>query len=179
MKRASHRPLLESLPLGSLVLAASLVAAQAQEGAPSRVITAPAARPPATAPAPVTPRPRPSIRRPGQDTPGVSRPAAPLSTAQEKPLVELSEVMGALTFLSQLCAPGTEPNPWRRRMETLLEAEGEASGTHDRMAGAYNTGFADYATTYRQCTPAALAAQQALVREAARLARDLERRFGS
>ena len=87
--------------------------------------------------------------------------------------------MGALTFLSQICSPGQEPNPWRRRMETLLEAEGESSAAHDRMAGAYNTGFADYATTYRQCTPAAQAAQQALVREAARLARDLERRFGS
>lgn len=168
-----------SLLLSALITNLGAGQVQAQEGAPSRVITAPAARPPAAAPAPVTPRPRPSIRRPGPDTPGVNRPAAPLSTAQEKPLVELSEVMGALTFLSQLCTPGSDPNPWRRRMETLLEAEGESSGTHDRMAGAYNTGFADYATTYRQCTPAAQAAQQALVREAARLARDLERRFGS
>lgn len=163
--------------LGFWLHAAS--AAMAQEGAPARIIPVPppaqAAPPAAAAP----PRARPSIRRPAGDAATAPLLRPPSSSLQEKPLVELSEVVGALAFLSQLCSPGATPNPWRGRMEALLEAEGESAGAREQMAGAFNTGYADYATTYRQCTPAAQAASQALTREAARLARDLERRFGS
>lgn len=64
-------------------------------------------------------------------------------------------------------------------MEALIESESEATGLRERMNGAFNTGFADYSTTYRQCTEAARLARRILARDAARLARDLERRFGS
>ncbi|WP_284178410.1 TIGR02301 family protein [Rhabdaerophilum sp. SD176] len=165
--------------LGAMLLLAltGSIRSVAQETPPSRIILTPSA--PAQT-GPVAPlRARPSIRRPAGENPVASRPAPPVSTAQEKPLVDLSEVVGALAFLSQLCQPGAQPNPWRARMEVLLEAEGEPSGAREKMAGAFNTGFSDYATTYRQCTPAAEAARLALTREAARLARELERRFGS
>lgn len=164
--------------LAALVLMAlAAPGPRAQDGPPSRIIQTPSAPSQAAPAAPL--RARPSIRRPQGEAPAASRVLPPVSTAQEKPLVDLSEVVGALAFLSQLCQPGATPNPWRSRMEVLLEAEGEASGAREKMAGAFNTGFADYATTYRQCTPAAEAARLALTREAARLARELERRFGS
>lgn len=165
--------------LAALLLLAPMVGIQAmaQEAPPSRIIQTPSA-PAQTGPAEPL-RARPSIRRPAGESPAASRPLPPISTAQEKPLVDLSEVVGALAFLSQLCQPSAQPNPWRARMEVLLEAEGEPSGARETMAGAFNTGFSDYATTYRQCTPAAEAARLALTREAARLARELERRFGS
>jgi uncharacterized protein (TIGR02301 family) len=167
------------------LLAAALIAisshALAQEGSPSRIIPTPQAQPtpPSQANPASPPRARPSPRRPQGETSPASRLPAPASSAQEKPLVDLSEVVGAIAFLTQLCQPEAVPNPWRARMEILLEAEGEASGAKEKMTGAFNTGFSDYATTYRQCTPAAEAARQALTREAVRLARDLERRFGS
>jgi len=54
-----------------------------------------------------------------------------------------------------------------------------ASGIADRLRGAFNHGYSDYATSYRACTPSAKAAAEILTRDAARLARDIERRFGS
>lgn len=107
------------------------------------------------------------------------KPLLPPANAQERPLLELSEAMGGLAFLTQICSPTTTPNPWLIRMETLVESEGDNSGAREKMTGAYNHGFSDYATTYRQCTDAARAARKVLTRDAARLARDLERRFGS
>lgn len=104
-------------------------------------------------------------------------PALP-ANPQEKPLVDLSEIIGSLAFLTQVCSPTTSPNPWRVRMETLLDTEGENSGVREKMTGAYNHGFADYSITYRQCTEAARTARRVLVRDAARLAREIERRFG-
>ncbi len=70
------------------------------------------------------------------------------------------------------------PNPWQKRMETLVESEGTAQGNRERLMGAYNAGFSTFSTTYRQCTDAARAARSILVREASRLARALEQRYG-
>lgn len=129
-----------------------------------------------------TPAPRPAQRRarvapaPPPVTPA---PAPPPVTAQEKPLIELSEILGSLALAHQICTPGTSANPWRTRMETLLDAEGESSGAREKMIGAYNRGFSEYATSYRQCTDTLRAARRVLARDAARVARDLERRFGS
>lgn len=125
-------------------------------------------------------RPRPLRRKKPVVTTPVPVPKAPLLPAnpQEKPLADLSEIIGALAFLTQICSPTTNPNPWRVRMETLLDAEGEIAGAREKMTGAYNHGFTDYSTTYRQCTDAAHTARRVLVRDAARLAREIERRFG-
>lgn len=107
------------------------------------------------------------------------KPLLPSANAQERPLLELSEAMGGLAFLTQICSPASNPNPWLIRMEALVNSEGDNSGAREKMTGAYNHGFSDYATTYRQCTDAARAARKVLTRDAARLARDLERRFGT
>ncbi len=125
-------------------------------------------------------RARPVLRKKAV-TPPAPAPKLPPVTVnpQEKPLVELSEIVGALAFLTQICSPATSPNPWRVRMETLLDTEGEASGAREKMTGAYNLGFSDYSTSYRQCTDAARAARRVLMRDAARIAREIERRFGS
>jgi len=118
-------------------------------------------------------------QKPKTEEPKKVRPAPPTPEAAQGPLSELSETMGALAVLSQLCAPDITPNPWRMRMEALVEAEGEASGAKERMQGAFNRGYADFSTSYTRCTPAAKAADEALRREAARLARVLTQRFGT
>lgn len=125
-------------------------------------------------------KPKPLRRKKPVITTPAPAPKAPVLPVnpQEKPLVDLSEIIGALAFLTQICSPTTSPNPWRIKMETLLDAEGETSAAREKMTGAYNHGFADYATSYRQCTDAAHTARGVLVRDAARLAREIERRFG-
>lgn len=111
-----------------------------------------------------------------------AQPAAPprpvLPTEYERPILELSETMGSLAFLTTLCRPAPGQNPWRRRMEELVDSEGSANANREKLMGAYNQGYSAFSTTYRQCTDAARAARSVLVREAARLARDIERRYG-
>jgi uncharacterized protein (TIGR02301 family) len=63
-------------------------------------------------------------------------------------------------------------------MERLVESEGAAQGNRQRLMGAYNAGFSAFSTSYRQCTDAANTARSVLLREAARLARALEQRYG-
>jgi uncharacterized protein (TIGR02301 family) len=120
-------------------------------------------------------RKKPAIEAPDQP----QAPALPQVSPHEGPLVQLSELMGALAFLSGLCATREAPNPWARRMEEFLEAEGENAGHRARLTGAYNQGFSEFSTNYRQCTDAARAARALLERDAARLAREIERRFGT
>jgi uncharacterized protein (TIGR02301 family) len=125
------------------------------------------------------PRPLPR-KKPVMETPvAPQKTPPPPASAQEKPLIELSEVFGSLAFITQICSPATHINPWRTRMETLLATEGESSGARDRMTGAFNRSFSEYSTSYRQCTEAAEAARLVLQRDAAQLAREIERRFGS
>ncbi|MBN8532866.1 MAG: TIGR02301 family protein [Rhizobiales bacterium] len=111
-----------------------------------------------------------------------AQPATPprsvLPAEYERPILELSETMGSLAFLTTLCRPAPGQNPWRRRMEELVESEGSANANREKLMGAYNQGFSAFSTTYRQCTDAARAARSVLVREAARLAREIERRYG-
>ncbi len=111
--------------------------------------------------------------------PPKEQPKPALPAEYEKPLLELSETIGSLAFLTGLCRPATTPNPWQQRMEALVESEGAANQNGEKLIGAYNQGFSAFSTTYRQCTDAARTARSVLVREAARLSREIERRYGS
>jgi uncharacterized protein (TIGR02301 family) len=111
--------------------------------------------------------------------PALNPPRPDLPPEYERPLLELSETMGSLAFLTHLCRPQPDRNPWQKRMEELAESEGQANGNRENLIGAYNQGFSAFQTSYRQCTEAARAARAVLVREAARLAREIERRYGS
>jgi uncharacterized protein (TIGR02301 family) len=117
-------------------------------------------------------------RQPAAPAQPATPPRPALPAEYERPILELSETIGSLAFLTTLCRPAPGQNPWRRRMEELVESEGSANANREKLMGAYNQGFSAFSTTYRQCTDAARAARSVLVREAARLARDIERRYG-
>jgi uncharacterized protein (TIGR02301 family) len=94
----------------------------------------------------------------------------------EKELLRLSEVMGALAFLRDLCdAP--DASEWPLRMQALLESEGQARA--ERLAGAYNRGFSAFALTYRVCTPSAELAVSRYLDEGDRLSRLIASRYGT
>jgi uncharacterized protein (TIGR02301 family) len=63
-------------------------------------------------------------------------------------------------------------------MAALLDAESADTQRRDRLAGAYNKGFRDYATSYRACGPSANAVIERYLAETARLASDLASRYG-
>ncbi|MCF4126955.1 TIGR02301 family protein [Methylobacterium sp. SyP6R] len=140
----------------AVILAACLVAAlpalaqQAKPKAPTKPPEkeAPAPPPPADAPAPY-----------------------------DRDLLRLSEIIGALSFLRELCGNPDAPE-WPARMKALLDSEGTSPGRRDRLAGAYNRGYGGYAVTYRVCTPSAVEAATRYIAEGERLSVALAGRFG-
>jgi len=136
-------------------------AAAAEAPAPK---SAPAAK---AAPATIAPAPAPAAPPP---------PSAPLPP-YEPQLLRLAELMGALAYLRDLCGQGDSAE-FRAKMAALLDAEGLDEQRRDLLAGAYNKGFRDYATSYRACGPAANAVIERFLTEMARLAADLASRYG-
>jgi uncharacterized protein (TIGR02301 family) len=95
----------------------------------------------------------------------------------EKDMQRLSEVMGSLAFLRNLCG-AKDASEWVLQMRALLESEGSSSPRRERLVAAYNHGFQGYALTYRRCTPAAELASSLYIKEGESLTRSLASRFG-
>jgi uncharacterized protein (TIGR02301 family) len=86
-------------------------------------------------------------------------------------------MMGALAYLRDLCGQNDSAD-FQAKMAALLDAESIAGQRRDLLAGAYNKGFRDYATSYRACGPAAHAVIEHYLAETARIAADLVSRYG-
>ncbi len=142
-----------------LVLACSLIAAPgqaAQKFRPAKAKAKPAAAARLPAPAPLIEGPPPPY---------------------EPQLLRLAELMGALTYLRDLCQDNDGP-VWRAKMAGIIEAESASPARKERLAGAFNEGFRGYETTYRTCTPNAVAIIARSIDEGARLAHEIGNRYG-
>ena len=95
----------------------------------------------------------------------------------EPQLLRLSEIIGALAYLRDLCG-AHDGEVYHAKMAALLEAEAKTDARKERLAGAYNRGFEGYALTYRACTPAAHEVLTRFLDEAARISKDLANRYG-
>ncbi|PPD46466.1 MAG: TIGR02301 family protein [Methylocystis sp.] len=96
----------------------------------------------------------------------------------EGQMTRLSEVLGALSFLRNLCGAG-DGDDWRTKMSALLDAEAPEGPRRARFVAAYNRGFHGFEFTYRVCTPNAKAATGRYLAEAASISKDVTYRFGS
>lgn len=115
---------------------------------------------------------------PGKDEATSAPPPPEDAPAPYEPqMLRLSETLGALSFLRDLCGAG-DGAQWRERMQALLDSEGQNEGRRARLAGAFNRGFQDYAAVYRVCTPNAELALSRRLAEGRKLARDLAARWG-
>ncbi len=94
----------------------------------------------------------------------------------ESQLLRLAEVIGALSYLRDLCG-ADDGATFRAKFASLLEAEGTTPARKETLAGAFNRGFRDYELTYRACTPAAREIVARFLDEAARIARDVANRY--
>jgi uncharacterized protein (TIGR02301 family) len=131
-----------------------------------------------TAHAPALAQQRPPARQAPKPAEKEPPPPPPEQAAPyDRDLTRLSEIIGSLAFLRELCA-GADAAEWPNRMKALIEAEGVTPGRRDRLAGAYNRGYRGYASTYRVCTPAAHEAAGRFVAEGERLSHALAGRFG-
>jgi uncharacterized protein (TIGR02301 family) len=125
----------------------------------------PPAKPAAPAPVP-TPPPSPT------PTPTTAPPPP-----YEPQLLRLSELMGALSYLRDLCKAG-DGAEFHDKMAKLLAVEAGTQERKDLLAGAFNRGFSDYSLTYRTCTASAEEIVARFLDESGRIARDIASRYG-
>ncbi len=148
--------------------------------------------PPKPAPPPAAAAPQAGPARPAKVKPRKPKPKeaktapaanAPAPAVEEPPspydaeLLKLAEILGALTYLDELCA--TNPaGDWRDKMKALLEAEGKTAARQERLAGSYNRGFRDYERSYRICTQNAQAVIGRFLAEGGKISHEVVTRYG-
>ena len=104
-----------------------------------------------------------------------ARPAYAIDPLYEPEFEHLSQVLGSLYFLNPLCQPGGKD--WRIEMSELIASDQPDDDRRQRLVGAFNQGYQDYARLYRQCTPSAHAAMTQLLGDAEQTARDIHAHY--
>jgi uncharacterized protein (TIGR02301 family) len=133
----------------------------------------------ATAAAGAPPPPQQPAKPAPAATPAPTPAPAPVETPPpyEPQLLRLSELMGALYYLRDLCHAG-DGAEFRDKMAGLLEAEAHGEARKATLAGAFNKGLRDYALTYRTCNGTAQDVIARFLDESGRIARDIAGRYG-
>lgn len=125
---------------------------------------------------PVRPRPPgpPRVPKlaPQPDTP------PPEVTPYDPDLQRLSEILGALHFLRNICG-FDEGQKWRDEAQSLINAEAPSGKRHDQMVQSFNRGYLGFRQSYRTCTPAARIIIRRYLEEGAQIARDVTARYAN
>lgn len=137
------------------VVAVSAGAALAQDDAPTD-------QPAASAEAPA-----------GEAPPTGTEPPAPI---YEEKLLRLSEILGSLSFLRDLCG-AADGAAWRNEMSSLLLAEKPPPTRRTRLIARFNHGFETFNAVYRTCTPSAELSISRYLSEGEALASDVRGRY--
>jgi uncharacterized protein (TIGR02301 family) len=125
-------------------------------------------------------QPRPPAQAPAKLQP----PAAPQPPAPEPPapydpdLQRLSEILGALHFLRDICG-SNEGQKWRNEAQALIDTEAPTGDRHDQMVASFNRGYRGFQQSYRTCTPAAGVVIRRYLAEGATIAREVTARYAN
>lgn len=190
MSSGASRNALRALALGAALAAALPLGEALAQGFPFDIFgdapgggaaarRRPAARPPGQEPAKAKKK---SLEKPRAAAkpaavgapPPTGTPAAPY----EPQLTRLTEILGALSFLRDICGGG-DAEEWREKAAALLDAEAREGPRREKLTAAFNAGFKSYELTYRNCTPNARLAISRHLDEAARLSGDIAYRYGN
>ena len=102
--------------------------------------------------------------------------AAPDTKPYDDKLMRLSEILGAVHYLRELCG-ANEGQYWRDRMRELTDAEGSTALRKARMTRAFNQGYRSYSRTYNTCSPSAQTAITRFLSEGTQLSEGLVKSF--
>ncbi|WP_291169920.1 TIGR02301 family protein [Hyphomicrobium sp.] len=100
--------------------------------------------------------------------------AAPDSKPYDDRLFRLSEILGAVHYLRELCG-AEEGQQWRERMAELLQSEGTSALRKAKLTRSFNKGYQSYSRTYNTCSPSAQNAINRFLAEGATIADTLVR----
>ena len=84
-------------------------------------------------------------------------------------LMRLSEILGAVHYLRELCG-ANDGQAWRDRMKELMDAEGSTALRRAKLTRSFNNGYHSYSRTYNSCTPSAQTAISRFLTEGAEIA---------
>ena len=87
-------------------------------------------------------------------------------------LLRLSEVLGAVHYLRELCG-ANDGQLWRDRMRELMDTEGSSALRRARLTRSFNNGYRSYSRTYNTCSPSAQVAVNRFLAEGAEIASGL------
>jgi uncharacterized protein (TIGR02301 family) len=104
-------------------------------------------------------------------------PAPPPTPPYDDPLRRLSEILGSVHNLRQVCGTN-EGSVWRDQMQALLDSEQPDPTRRARMIDRFNRGYESYQSVYRTCTDAARVAIDRYLAEGAKIAGDVATRYG-
>jgi uncharacterized protein (TIGR02301 family) len=101
-----------------------------------------------------------------------------LPPAYDAEMMRLSEVLGSLHYLRELCG-AKEGSLWRDQMEALLAAEEPTPLRQQMMVANFNRGYRGFQEIYRECTPMAAEAANRYLKQGVRLSAEIPSRFGN
>ena len=83
-------------------------------------------------------------------------------------LLRLSEILGAIHYLRELCG-AEEGQLWRDQMREILRSEGSTAIRRAKLVQSFNKGYRGYRRTYRDCNESAKVAIERFMAEGADL----------
>jgi uncharacterized protein (TIGR02301 family) len=131
----------------------------------------------ASAQTPTPAKPKAAIASASSTPPPAQAPAAAPPQPYEAQLLRLAELMGALTYLRDLCRDG-DGAAFRDRFAKLMDVEAPTPERKEALAGAFNRGFSDYELTHRICTPSAKDTIALYLDETQKIAHFVATRYG-
>lgn len=84
-------------------------------------------------------------------------------------LLRLSEILGAVHYLRELCG-ADDGQLWRDRMKELMNTEGSTALRRARLTRSFNNGYRSYSRTYSVCSESARTAITRFLEEGAEIA---------
>lgn len=84
-------------------------------------------------------------------------------------LLRLSEILGAVHYLRELCG-ANDGQLWRDRMREIMEGEGTSALRRAKLTRSFNNGYRSYGRTYQTCTPSAQTAISRFMTEGQQIA---------
>ena len=97
---------------------------------------------------------------------------APPAAPYQADLLRLSEILGAVQFLRELCGTN-EGALWRDQMQALIDDEQPGADEKARMIDHFNRGYESYRSVYRVCTDSARLAVDRYLQEGAQIAAEI------
>jgi len=126
--------------------------------------------------------PQPQVQPRVQPQPPAQAPAPPppppASAPYDRELQRLSEILGSLHFLRDICG-SNEGQKWRNEAQALIDAEAPGGERRDKLVASFNRGYRAFQQSYRSCTPAADFAIRRYLEEGARIAREITARYAN